>query len=599
MKNSAFHSIKKTLIHSKRYWYNITFLFFLSLLATPILLLKPFALKFLIDSGFGGQKVPSFIRMLFPANFEYTFSAVIFITMVFIILIALIENIIGFITWLLSIFTGEKLVLNFRTLLFNHIQRLSLAYHDRKGSSDSLYRIQWDTMSIRNLLLVQLTGLISSSITLIAMIAVMFFINWQFAIIALFLIPPLVILTKLSTKRLKKDWYIVKNAESVAMSVIHEVLTSLRVVKAFGQEENENDRFTDRSNTAVSGQVQLARVAATFSFIVSMLLAIGTAAYIYVGAYFVHSGKMTLGELTLVVAYLAQIVVPLQSIIKNLNEVQSSIASVDRVFLVLDEEKEVIENPGAVHLAHVIGGFEFQNVCFSYNKQTSTLQNISFEIKPGDRVGIIGSTGSGKSTLINLLNRFYDPSAGIIKIDGSDIRDYKLADYRAQFSMVLQEPVLFSTTIGENISYGRPQASENEIIEAAVSANAHEFILKSMDGYNTLVGERGMQLSGGERQRISLARAFIKDAPVLILDEPTSSLDIKTEALIMEAMERLMKGRTTFMITHRLDTLNSCNLILHLENGKLIEVIRDHDAGYMAKKKNAILNQLEGQYRTD
>lgn len=590
MKNT-FKLLKRIFLHARPYWPHISGLFFLSLLATPIALLKPYALKFLIDSGFGSQPVPAMIRAAFPSNFEFTFTIVAMITIGLVLIFALIDNVIMFISWLLSIFTGEKLVLNFRTVLFTHIQRLSLSYHDKKGSSDSLYRIQWDTMSIRNLLLVQLSALLTSTITLLLMIVVMFFINWKFAVITICIIPPLVILTKLSTKRLIKDWYQVKDAESNAMSVIHEVLSSLRVVKAFGRENNENDRFARRSNLAVKGQVRLAKAAATYSFIVNMVLAIGTAGFIYIGATFVHTGQMTLGELTLVIAYLAQIFGPLESIIKNINDVQSSFASIDRVFSVLDEEKEVSEDPNAVHLSRVKGGFQFEHVCFSYNAADPTLNDISFEIRPGDRVGIMGSTGAGKSTLINLLNRFYDPSSGTIKIDGIDIKNYKLEDYRNQFSMVLQEPVLFSSTIGENISYGKPNASENEIMEAARAANAHEFIMDSKDGYQTTVGERGMQLSGGERQRISIARAFIKNAPVLILDEPTSSLDVKTEAQIMEAMERLMKGRTTFMITHRLDTLNSCNVILHLENGKLMELVRDHDADFLAKKKTAFLKQ--------
>jgi ATP-binding cassette subfamily B protein len=589
MKYSGFHLIKRIFVHSRPYWPHIIFLFLLSLLATPIALLKPYALKLLIDSGFGSQPVSGFIRNIFPAQFQFTFTSIILITTVMVILIAVIENLYNGINWVMGTYAGEKLVLNFRTLLFNHIQRLSLAYHDRKGASDSLYRIQWDTMCIRSFLLGQLTPLISSFITLISMIIVMFMINWHFAIITICVIPPLILLTRLSTKRLKKDWYKVKDAESVAMSVINEVLSSLRVVKAFGQEENEGERFLDRSNNAVQGQMKMARVGATFSFIVGMFIACGTALFLYLGATYVHSGKMTLGELTLVIAYLAQVFGPLQNIIKNLNELQSSLASIDRVFSVLDEEKEVKESPHAIHLVRSNGGFKFEQVSFSYNPEHPTIQNISFDISPGDKVGIMGSTGAGKSTLVSLLMRFYDPSTGKIYIDGEDIRDFKLADYRRQFSMVLQEPVLFSTTIGENIRYGRPDATEKEIIDAAIAANAHQFITKSKDGYNTLVGERGMQLSGGERQRIALARAFIKNAPVLILDEPTSSLDVGTEALIMDALERLMAGRTTFIITHRLDTIDACNLILHLEHGKIIDVVRDHDSDFIAHKKKVLL----------
>ncbi len=589
MKYSSFYLIKRILFQARRYWFHITGIFLLNLLATPIALLKPYALKLIIDSGFGSQPLPGFITAFFPGNYQFNFNTVIIVAVSLAIIVALIDNINGFISWILGTYTGEKLVLNFRTLLFNHIQRLSLAYHDTKGASDSLYRIQWDTMSVRAFILGQLPTLISAFITLISMIIVMFLINVDFAIIALCVLPPLFILTKLSTKLLRKDWYKVKDAESSAISVVHEVLSSLRVVKSFGQERNEGNRFITQANKAVKGQLKMARIGAGFSFIVNMLLAIATALFLYLGAKYVQSGKMTLGELTLVLAYLAQVFGPLQSIIKNLNEVQSSIASIDRVFSVMDEQKEVKETPSAVHLTRVKGAFEFQNISFSYENERPTLENISFEIKPGDRVGIMGTTGAGKSTLVSLLMRFYDPLSGKILIDGEDIKKYKLTDYRSQFSIVLQEPVLFSTTIGENIRYGRPEATDKEVIEAAIAANAHNFIMKNKDGYEAMVGERGMQLSGGERQRISLARAFIKNAPVLILDEPTSSLDIRTESLIMEAMERLMAGRTTFMITHRLDSLNSCNLILHLENGKLVEVVRDHDNDYLTKKKIAFL----------
>ncbi len=591
MKYSTFYLIKRILIYSRRYWGYLIAIFFLNLLATPLALLKPYALKLIIDNGFGTQPLPSFITTFFPLNYQFNFSTIIIVAASLAIIIALIDNIRGFISWILETFTGEKLVLNFRAILFNHIQRLSLAYHDTRGASDSLYRIQWDTMSVRAFMLDQLPSLITAFITLISMVVVMFLINVDFAIIALCVLPPLFILTKLSTKLLRKDWYKVKDAESSAISVVHEVLSSLRVVKSFGQENNEGDRFITRANMAVKGQIKMARVGASFSFMVNMLLAIATALFLYLGAKYVQSGKMTLGELTLVLAYLAQVFGPLQTIIKNLNSVQSSIASIDRIFSILDEKSEVKEIPNAVHLTRVQGAFDFQNICFHYEKESPALQNISFKIKEGDRVGIMGTTGAGKSTLVSLLMRFYDPTSGKILIDGQDIKKFKLADYRSQFSMVLQEPILFSTTIGENIRYGRTVASEKEVMEAAIAANAHNFIMKNKDGYEAMVGERGMQLSGGERQRISLARAFIKNAPVLILDEPTSSLDIRTEALIMEAMERLMANRTTFMITHRLDSLSSCNVILHLENGKLVEMVRDHTADYLEKKKTAFINK--------
>ena len=592
MEYSALSLIKRVLLLSKSFRYHIMGLFLLGLLAIPVALLKPYALKLVIDSGFGKAPVPAFINMFFPGDFKYSISTIAIIAAALVIFITIVEYIQVYMNWVAGTLVGEKLVLNFRALVFNHIQRLSLAYHDSKGTSDSLYRIQWDTMSVRGLLLTQIPTVLSSFITLVAMIIIVFIINVDFALITLCLIPPLIFLTIRSAKLLRKDWYKVKDAESNAISVVHEVLGSLRVVKSFGQEENESERFANTADKAVKGQVKMAKVGATFSFLVGIVLAAGTALFIYLGAVYVAKGKMTLGELTLIMAYLTQLFTPLQNIIKNVNEIQSSLTGIDRVFAVLDQEKEVKEIENAIHIIQQIkGGFEFRNVCFSYNKHTPILNDINFTILPGDRVGIMGSTGAGKSTLINLLNRFYDPASGVIEIDGVDIKKYRLAEYRNQFSIVLQDALLFSTSVAENIRYGRPGATDKEVIEAAKAANAHNFIMKSKNGYDTVVGERGMQLSGGERQRISLARAFIKNAPVLILDEPTSSLDIKTEEQIMEAIERLMEGRTTFMITHRLDILNDCDLILHLENGHLIDMVRDHDKDYITRKKNSFLNQ--------
>ncbi len=591
--------IKRTIQYARPYWLHILVIFLLNLLSTPLALLRPIPLKLVIDSGFGQISVPGFIAMFFPDNFSFTFNAIILIAAAIVLFTALIENLNGVVSWVLETFTGEKIVLNFRTLLFDHIQRLSLAFHDKRGISHSLYRIQWDTMSTRSLLIDNLSPLISSVITLVSMVVIMFSINWRFALIATGVIPPLFILTRLSSKRLKKDWNQVKDDESLAMAVVHESLSALRVVKAFGQEENEQERFISQSDKAVKGQMKLAWTGSSFNFLTGMIFAVGTAFFIYFGALYVKSGQMTLGELTLIMAYLAQLFTPLQSISKKINNLQSSFAGVERVFKLLDQEKEVNENPHALHLTKVKGSFEFANVSFAYESDKSVLQDVSFEIKAGDRVGIMGSTGAGKSTLISLIMRFYDISAGMILVDGEDIKKYKLADYRRQFSLVLQEPVLFSTSVSENIRYGRPGATEAEIIEAAIAANAHEFILNSTDGYGTQVGERGMQLSGGERQRISLARAFIKNAPVLILDEPTSSVDLKTEGLIMEAMERLMKGRTTFMITHRLDTLSTCNVILHLEEGKLVDVLRDFDIETLLKKKIAFINSPATSGKTE
>jgi len=593
MKYSTFHLIKRILVEARPFWINITGIFLLHLLATPIALMKPIALKILIDNGFGVQPLPVYITFFFSKSYEFSFNSIVIISAALVIIVALINNFYGLVLWLFSASTGEKMVLNLRTHLFNHTQRLSLAYHDRKGASDSLYRIQYDAVAIKTFLINNCSSLVSAFTTLIAMSIVMFYINWHFALVALCVMPPLGILMRMATKRLRIGWKRVKENESKAMSVVNEVFSSLRIVKAFGQEEREGENFNNRAQEAVRGQVKIALTGAVFDFFVGLIFAIGTALFIFFGAGFVRSGEITLGELTLVLAYLTQIYSPLEKISKNINDIQSSLTSLDRIFSVFDNEKEVEEADHPIRISRVKGSVKFEDVSFCYENGRSILKNISFEINPGDRVGIMGSTGAGKSTLINLLCRFYDPTSGKIFVDGIDIKEYKLSDYRNQFGIVLQDPILFSNSIQENIAYGQPDSGKNSIIEAARSANAHDFICKTKDGYDTLVGQRGMQLSGGERQRISIARAFIKDAPILIMDEPTSSLDIRTEGQIMDAMENLMVGRTTFLITHRLDTLNSCNIILHLENGQLVDVIANTNAEIFESKKKKFIEAMD------
>lgn len=304
--------------------------------------------------------------------------------------------------------------------------------------------------------------------------------------------------------------------------------------------------------------------------LVNMTTAIGTAAVLFIGIRNVQAGVLSLGELLMVLAYLTQLYNPLRTISRQVANLQSSLASAERAFQLLDEVPDVTDRPGARPLKRAVGELRFRGVSFAYGENTPVLQDVSFCVYPGTRLGIEGRTGAGKSTLVSLAARFYDPGDGSILLDGVDLRDYKLADLRNQMAIVLQEPVLFSTSIAENIGYGRPGAGSSEIVEAAQAANVHEFIDGLPDGYDTAVGERGMRLSGGERQRIALARAFLKDAPILVLDEPTSSVDMTTEAGIMEAMERLMVGRTTLMIAHRMSTLDICDARIELEHGRII-----------------------------
>lgn len=579
--------LKKVLRRAKPYWLNIVAIFILNLAAVPIALLAPIPLKIIVDNAFGKQPMPGIITFFFPQHFDFSFSAIILTATILMILIELLGQLQGLLSWLIQSYTGEKLVLSLRTLLFNHVQRLSLSYHDKTGVSDSLYRIQNDATAIKNLVVSGLSPIITSLLTLIGMLYVMTTLDWHFTLIAVCAIPPLMLLARFSRTKLKNQWQEVKRSESAAMSVIHETLSALRVVKAFVREDYEEQRFVNRSNDALKNQIKVVRYSGIFDVGIGLVLATGTALFLYFGSMYVHQGKITLGELILIMAYLAQFFSPLRTITKQYTNLQSAFVGLERVYSLIDKERDVEEHPNARKTNKIHGSIKFENVSFEYTKGTPVLQDISFEIHPGQQVGIMGSTGSGKTTLVNLLARFYEPTNGRIIVDGSDIREYKVADYRSQFSIVLQEPVLFSTSIEENIAYGKPTASKKEIHEAAKDAHAHGFISHSPNGYQSKVGERGMQLSGGERQRISIARAFLKNSPLLILDEPTSSVDIRTESLIMNATRKLMDGKTTFFITHRLDALAHCDLVIHLEKGKIVDIIYNDHPEWLNTKINS------------
>lgn len=486
--------------------------------------------------------------------------------------IALLVSMQSLAAWWLQTYTGEKLVWDFRARLLDHVQRLPLMFHDRYGATDSVYRIQHDAPSIQYVTIQGLVPLMTAVFTLVAMIVVTARMDMVLALIALTITPALFLLSLGCSRIVRKRSETIKNLDSSALAVIQEVIGSIRVIKAFGQENREHDRFVRRSVKRMSQQVRLSIQQAVFNVLIGLTIAIGTAAALYFGVRHVRAGTLTIGSLLMIMAYIAQIYQPLQTLTGKVTDLQVWLASLDRTFALLDQEPEIAERVGAERLVTATGAFEFRNVSFSYDQSGRGLEDLSFHIPAGTRVGIVGATGAGKTTLLNLLMRFYDPTVGEVLLDGKDIREYRIADLRRQYAVVLQEPVLFASSIAENIAYGKPDASDDEIIAAATAAASHDFILNLPEGYETQVGERGSRLSGGERQRISLARAFLRNSPILILDEPTSSVDVHTEAAIMEATERLISGRTTFMIAHRLSTLKSCDLILVLDQGRLVEI---------------------------
>jgi ATP-binding cassette, subfamily B, bacterial len=561
---------RRLLKQARPYWLHLAGVFLLSLLAAPLALLGPLPLKLAVDSALGSQPLPASLRALFGGTAPPSSGTVLILVVVLLLAITLLLYLQALSLWILTTFVGEKLVLEFRALLFRHVQRLSIAYHDNMGTSDSTYRIQYDAPAIQYILTNGIIPLISAALTLFGMIYVTARLDWRLALVALGVCPALSAATRTFGRRVRSQWHDLKKFDSAAMSVVQEALSAVRVVKAFGREDHEQGRFLRESGERVQREIRLSFVQGTFDLVIGMILAIGTAAVLYLGVSHVRSGSLSLGSLLLVMAYLAQLYDPLKTLSKKMTDLQSSLTSAERTFALLDESPDVAEKTDARSILKADGAVTFRDVSFCYEDGHPVLQHVSFEVVPGARVGIAGPTGAGKTTLVNLLTRFYDPNSGSILLDGVDLREYRVADLRNQFALMLQEPVLFSTSISENIAYARPDATTAEIMEAAKAANAHEFVMNLPQGYDTLVGERGMRLSGGERQRISLARAFLKNAPLLILDEPTSSVDDKTETGIMDTMERLMNDRTVFIIAHRLGTLKNCDIMLRLEEGILV-----------------------------
>lgn len=560
---------RRLLAQARPYWRYLAGLLILDLLGALLHLLLPLPLKIVVDSVIGNHPLPKFLAYVLPESVQQSGTALLAaVSSLFIVVIILVYAQ-GLAVWLLQTYTGQKLAVDLRARLFHHLQRLSLRYHDSRGTSDSTYRVEYDAASIQAIVISGITPFITDASMLAATFYVAARIDRQLALVALGISPLLFFLARNCRARLSATWPMVKELDSAAMAVVQEVLGAARVVKAFGRENHEQQRFLRHSHRRMHGELKLAWTQGGFDLLVAVTLATGTALTMFIGVMHIRAGVLTLGQLLVIVAYLHELYQPLSSVSKRLGELQSSLASADRVFAVLDIPTEVEQKPTSRSLRRAKGAVEFRNVWFAYYANNPVLRDVSFALTPGTRAGIVGGTGSGKTTVLNLLLRFYDPDRGQVIIDGVDIREYNIAELRNQFAIVLQDSVLFSTTISENISYGRPNATEAEIIEASKAAGAHEFISRLPEGYNTQAGERGLCLSGGERQRIAIARAFLKNAPILLLDEPTSSVDTHTEAAILVAMERLMRGRTTLTIAHRLHTLDAYDARLEIRDGRV------------------------------
>jgi ATP-binding cassette, subfamily B, bacterial len=458
-----------------------------------------------------------------------------------------------------------------RLAVYAHVQRLSLQFHDEKRTGDLISRVTDDIENIQSFIMNGLLGVLINVMTLVGMIAVMFYLNWQFTLIALSVVPVLFAMVFIYTRRIKKASREVRKKEGDPTSVVEEVLSSIRVVKAFAREEFEVHRLEKESLEAVEIALRARSLKAKLTPLVGIVVAVGTGLVLWFGARLVMTGALTAGSLVVFILYLGKMYKPMQEISKMTDTYSKAAVGYERIQEVLHTQEEVKDLPKARAAPKFKGHIEFENVSFAYNTEQQVLKDVSFQMKAGQVSALVGPTGAGKTSIISLIPRFYDPDNGIIRIDGTDIKLYQQKSLRNQMSFVLQETVLFHAPVWQNIAYGKPNCRRAEIIKAAEMANASEFIEKLPQGYDTVLGERGMTLSGGQKQRIAIARAVIRNTQLLILDEPTSGLDSASEKLVFEALDRLMEGRTVVVIAHRLSTIQRADMIFVVKDGEIAE----------------------------
>jgi ABC-type multidrug transport system fused ATPase/permease subunit len=559
----------RVLHYLRPYWKLAAGSVIITLASVVASLLTPWPLKLLVDNVLGGQPVPPILAGLAPAgggDRTALLVAVIVGGLVVTLTVNLLEVVENYVNTRLNLNMG----LDFRGDLFQHAQRLSMSYHDQRQSGMLIYLINFQCGAASGLIMA-VPPLAQSVLTLAGMFWITLLIDARLALLSMAIVPFLYYSVGYYIKYIQPRLLHVKGLESETLGIIHEAVSMLRVIVAFARENYEYRRFRGQGVRSVDARVKLTVQQTMFSLAVNMTTAIGTALVLGYGAHHVLWGRLSVGQLLVVMAYVAAVYKPLEAISTTIGSLQDQIVSLRLTFDFLDTEPEIQDVEGARTFVCRWGHVVFKNVHFHYAGRAGTLKGINLEARPGQRIALVGPTGAGKTTLISLMPRFYDPIRGRIEIDGVDIRQVTLKSLRASVSLVQQEPLLFSDTIFNNIRYGRLEATSEEIVAAAKAANAHDFIMGLPAQYETMIGERGAQLSGGERQRISVARAFLKDAPILLLDEPTSSIDSKTEAVILDALERLMEGRTTFMVAHRLSTIRDADQILVVNHGRIVE----------------------------
>ena len=561
-------------------------------------LLEPWPLKVILDSVLRTKKSPDWLSQIINSMLGQDSLAILKFTALAVILIAAIGAIGTYIEKKTITAVGQRVMHELRRTFYWHIQRLSMSYHDNKRTGEVISTVTSDIDSIQSAVSSGILDALYYSLVLVGMIGIMFYLDWRFTLIALCVLPPLFLVVYTFTRKIKKASRELRKKEAEMVSTLQEVLSSIRIVKAFGREEYEQQRFEEESIESVDLALRARDIKAKLSPAVDIIVACGTALVLWFGARQVLNGTLTPGVLVVFFLYLGKMYKPMRELSKMSDTYSKALVGWERIRDFLAIDLQVRDLPGAGVAPPFKGEIELEHVNFGYLPNRMVLKDITLKVKPGQVAAVVGATGSGKSTLISLIPRFYDPQSGAVKIDGADIRKYKRKTVRQQISLVLQETLLFRAPIWQNIAYGRPEATRAEIVAAARLANADEFIECLPDGYNTMIGERGVTLSGGQRQRIAIARAIIRNSPILILDEPSTGLDAASEKLVLEGLSRLMEGKTTIMVVHRLATIQKADVIFVLENGFIREQ-GTHEQLLAAAGLYAQFYQLQAEKETE
>ena len=534
-------------------------------------LLEPWPLKVVLDNVIGAKGLPHWARSFVATWLGDDKMAILHFAVGAVIVIAIAGAISSYAEKVLTTSVGQWVMHDLRTTVYHHIQRLSLAYHDQTRTGDLISRVTGDIGAIQDFISSALLGIIVNVLTLAGMLGVMFYVNWHFTLIALTVAPALFLVVYTYTRRIKHASREVRKKEGEVASVVQEALTSIHVIQAFAREEYEDKRFEQESLESVETALRAREMKAKLTPLVEIITAAGTCLVLWYGARLVLAGEMSAGSLLVFFLYLGKMYKPMRDLSKMTDTLSKTAVGFERIKEILETDRDVRDLPGARKAPPLKGRIEFNHVFFGYSDDNLILKDLNLRIEPGQVAALVGPTGAGKTTIASLVARFYDPLTGQVRIDGRDVRGYKLRSLRRQISFVLQENLLFRAPIWQNIAYGRPEARRAEIVRAAELANAHEFIDLLPDKYDTMVGERGVTLSGGQRQRIAIARAIIRNTPILILDEPTSGLDAASEELVFDALNRLMEGKSCIVIAHRLATVRRADTIFVIEQGRVVE----------------------------